>query len=65
MTDKIYDKAKATPDAWRDLAEKQMRGGSLDDLDREDRDRLGLRGSAAGAQQANMQAVKGCNPVVP
>ena len=32
MTDKIYDKAKATPDAWRDLAEKQMRGGSLDDL---------------------------------
>ncbi|MDH4041499.1 MAG: methylmalonyl-CoA mutase, partial [Gammaproteobacteria bacterium] len=32
MTDKIYDKAKATADAWRDLAAKQMRGGSLDDL---------------------------------
>ncbi len=32
MSDKIYDKAKATADAWRKLAAKQMRGGSVDDL---------------------------------
>ena len=32
MTDKIYDKSKATPEAWRELAAKQMRGGSVDDL---------------------------------
>ncbi|MBP6699896.1 MAG: methylmalonyl-CoA mutase [Halioglobus sp.] len=32
MSDKIYDKAKATADAWRNLAAKQMRGGSVDDL---------------------------------
>ncbi len=32
MSDKIYDKAEATADAWRELAAKQMRGGSVDDL---------------------------------
>ena len=32
MSDKIYDKAKATADSWRKLAAKQMRGGSVDDL---------------------------------
>ncbi len=32
MSDKIYDKAKVTADAWRSLAAKQMRGGSVDDL---------------------------------
>ncbi|TXS95750.1 methylmalonyl-CoA mutase [Parahaliea maris] len=32
MSDKIYDKSAASPDAWRDLASKQMRGKSLDDL---------------------------------
>ncbi|MBP6682956.1 MAG: methylmalonyl-CoA mutase [Halioglobus sp.] len=32
MSDKIYDKAKATADAWRNMAAKQMRGGSVDDL---------------------------------
>jgi len=32
MTDKIYDKSKATPQAWRELAGKQSRGGSVDDL---------------------------------
>ena len=32
MTDTIYDTAKATTAAWRELAEKQMRGRSVDDL---------------------------------
>jgi len=32
MTDKIYDKAKATPEAWRELAGKQLRGKTPDDL---------------------------------
>ncbi len=32
MTDNIYDEAKATTAAWRELAEKQMRGRSVDDL---------------------------------
>ena len=32
MSDKIYDKSGSTPDAWRELAGKQMRGGSVDDL---------------------------------
>lgn len=32
MSDKIYDKSAATPGAWRELATKQMKGKSLDDL---------------------------------
>ena len=32
MTDKIYDQAKANPNAWRELASKQLRGKSLDEL---------------------------------
>ena len=32
MSDKIYDKSKATVDNWRELAGKQLRGKSLDDL---------------------------------
>jgi methylmalonyl-CoA mutase len=32
MTDKIYDKAKASPEAWRQLVEMFMRGGSVDSL---------------------------------
>ncbi|WP_116364018.1 methylmalonyl-CoA mutase [Parahaliea mediterranea] len=32
MSDKIYNKSAATPEAWRELASKQMRGKSLDDL---------------------------------
>ena len=32
MSDKIYDKSKATVDHWRELASKQLRGKSLDEL---------------------------------
>ncbi|MBN7798810.1 methylmalonyl-CoA mutase [Parahaliea mediterranea] len=32
MSDKIYDKDTATPGSWRELASKQMKGKSLDDL---------------------------------
>ena len=32
MSDNIYDKTKATPDAWRELASKQLKGGSPDTL---------------------------------
>jgi methylmalonyl-CoA mutase len=32
MSDKIYDKSAATPEAWRELASKQMKGKSPDDL---------------------------------
>ncbi|TXS91085.1 methylmalonyl-CoA mutase [Parahaliea aestuarii] len=32
MSDKIYDKSAATPAAWQELASKQMRGKTLDDL---------------------------------
>ncbi len=32
MSDPIYDKAKATPQAWRELATQQMKGRSPDDL---------------------------------
>ncbi len=32
MSDKIYDKSAATPEAWTELAEKQMRGKPLSDL---------------------------------
>ena len=32
MNDKIYDKNTATPASWRELAGKQMKGKSLDDL---------------------------------
>ncbi|MCB1733290.1 MAG: methylmalonyl-CoA mutase, partial [Halieaceae bacterium] len=32
MSDKIYDKSKATVDNWRELASKQLRGKSLDEL---------------------------------
>ncbi len=32
MADKIYDKSQSTPEAWTELAEKQMRGKPLDGL---------------------------------
>ncbi len=32
MSDKIYDKSSATPEAWSELAEKQMRGKPLSGL---------------------------------
>ena len=32
MSDKIYDKSKASVDHWRELAGKQLRGKSLDEL---------------------------------
>ena len=32
MSKKIYDKQTATPESWRELAGKQMKGKSLDDL---------------------------------
>jgi methylmalonyl-CoA mutase len=32
MSDKIYDKNTATPEAWKELATKQMRGKPLDSL---------------------------------
>ncbi|KAA1193049.1 methylmalonyl-CoA mutase [Pseudohalioglobus sediminis] len=32
MSDNIYDKAKATPQAWAELASKQLRGKPLEDL---------------------------------
>ena len=32
MSDSIYDKSKATPQAWAELAQKQLRGKPLDDL---------------------------------
>jgi methylmalonyl-CoA mutase len=32
MSDKIYDKDKATAESWRELAQKQLRGKSLDEL---------------------------------
>jgi methylmalonyl-CoA mutase len=32
MTDNIYDKTKATPEAWQELATKQLRGQSPDTL---------------------------------
>jgi methylmalonyl-CoA mutase len=32
MSDKIYDQSKATVDHWRELASKQLRGKSLDEL---------------------------------
>jgi len=32
MTDNIYDPDKATPEAWQELANKQMRGKGVDSL---------------------------------
>lgn len=32
MSDNIYNKSKATPEAWAELAEKQLRGKPLEDL---------------------------------
>lgn len=32
MSNKIYDKNASTPEAWKELAEKQLRGKSLDSL---------------------------------
>jgi methylmalonyl-CoA mutase len=32
MSDKIYDKSSATPTSWKELAEKQLKGKSLDTL---------------------------------
>jgi len=32
MSDSIYDKSKATPEAWAELAQKQLRGKPLEDL---------------------------------
>ena len=43
MSDPIYDKAKTTPEAWREVATKQMKGKSPDELIRETAEDIAIR----------------------
>ncbi len=55
MSNKIYDKSNATPDNWRELATKQMKGKSPDELIRNTAEDIAIRPLYTAADIQNLE----------
>lgn len=55
MSDKIYDKSNATPDSWRELASKQLKGKSPDTLAWQTAEDIAIRPLYTAADMEGLQ----------